>query len=46
MYLYNNVSSSRFHNHDYIQAHCNNYRNPFNFACRQSYSYNNPGILT
>ena len=29
-------------NHDYIQTHCNNRRNPFDFACRQWYSYNNP----
>ena len=33
-------------NRDYIQTHCNNRRNPFDFACRQWYSYNNPGILT
>ena len=35
-----------FHNREYIQTHCNNLRNPFHFACRQWYSYNNPGILT
>ena len=29
-------------NRDYIQTHCNNRRNPFHFACRQWYSYNNP----
>ena len=29
-------------NHNYIQTHCNDYRNPFHFACRQWYSYNNP----
>ena len=29
-------------NHDYIQTHCNNRRNPFHFACRQWYLYNNP----
>ena len=34
------------HNRDYIQTYCNNRRNPFHFACRQWYSYNNPGILT
>ena len=34
------------HNRDYIQTHCNDRRNPFHFACRQWYSYNNPGILT
>ena len=37
-------------NHDYIQTHCNDRRNPFHFACRQWYAYNNPqcelGILT
>ena len=33
-------------NRDYIQTHCNDYRNPFHFACRQWFSYNNPGILT
>ena len=29
-------------NRDYIQTHCNNRRNPFHFAGRQWYSYNNP----
>ena len=33
-------------NRDYIQTHCNDRRNLFHFACRQWYSYNNPGILT
>ena len=33
-------------NRDYIQTHCNDRRNTFLFACRQWYSYNNPGILT
>ena len=33
-------------NRDYIQTHCNDRRNNFHFACRQWYSYNNPGILT
>ena len=33
-------------NHNYIQTHCNDRRSPFLFACRQWYSYNNPGILT
>ena len=32
-------------NRDYIQTHCINHRNTFHFACRQWYSYNNPGIL-
>ena len=34
------------HNRDYIQTHCSDRRNSFHFACRQWYSYNNPGILT
>ena len=33
-------------NRDYIQTFCNDRRNTFHFACRQWYSYNNPGILT
>ena len=33
-------------NRNYIQTYCDNLRNPFHFACRQWYSYNNPGILT
>ena len=33
-------------NRDYIQNHCNDRRIPFHFACRQWYSFNNPGILT
>ena len=33
-------------NRDYIQSHCNDRRNTFHFACRQWFSYNNPGILT
>ena len=28
-------------NREYIQAHCNDRRNPFHFACRQWFSYNN-----
>ena len=31
---------------DYIQTFYNDRRNTFHFACRQWYSYNNPGILT
>ena len=34
------------HNREYIQTYCNDRRNTFHFACRQWYSYNNPGILT
>ena len=33
-------------NHNYIRTHCNDRRNPFHIACRQWYSYINPGILT
>ena len=33
-------------NRDYIQTYCNDRRNPFHFACRQWYSYNNQCILT
>ena len=33
-------------NPDYIETHCNNVHNPFHFACRQWYKYNNPSILT
>ena len=29
-------------NKEFIQTHCNDRRNPFYFACRQWYSYNNP----
>ena len=32
--------------YEYIQTHCNDFRNPLRFAYRQWYSYNNPGILT
>ena len=33
-------------NRGYIQTRCNDRKNTFHFACRQWYSYNNPGILT
>ena len=33
-------------NRDNIQTHCNDINNPFHFACRQWFLYNNPGILT
>ena len=32
-------------NRDYIQTFCNDRRNPFNFACRQWYLYNNPQCI-
>ena len=31
---------------EYIQTYCNDRRNPIHFACRQWFSYNNPGIIT
>ena len=33
------------HNRDYIQTFCNDRRNPFHFACRQRYSYDNPQMI-
>ena len=33
-------------NCNYNQTRCNDRRNTFHFACRQWYSYTNPGILT
>ena len=32
-------------NHDFIQTYCNDRRNPFHFALRQWFSYNNPQIM-
>ena len=32
-------------NRDYIQTFCNDKNNPFHFACRQWFSYNNPQIM-
>ena len=32
-------------NRNYIKTFCNDRRNTSHFACRQWYSYNNPGIL-
>ena len=29
-------------NKEFIQTFCNDRRNPFHYACRQWYSYNNP----
>ena len=31
-------------NRDFNQTFCNDRRNPFHFACRQWYSFNNPTI--
>ena len=39
MYLYNNVSSSLFHNPVFIQTHCNDRRNTFHLECCQWYKY-------
>ena len=33
------------HNRDYIQTHCNDINNPFQFACRQWYNLNNPCVF-
>ena len=44
--LHRHFSIKISHNLDYIQTRCNDRRNPFHFACRQWFSYNNPGILT
>ena len=33
------------HNRDYIQTYCNDRRNPFHFAGRQWYSYNNSTMM-
>ena len=43
--LYYNFFRNLARNHDYIQTHCNDINNPFQFACRQWYLYNQ-GILT
>ena len=32
-------------NHDYIQSHCNDINNPFQFACRQWHNLNNPSMF-
>ena len=42
------MTSSLFHskNRGYIQRHSNDRRNPFHFAYRQWYSYNNLGLFT
>ena len=44
--LHRQFSKKLLKNRDYIQTFCNDRRNTFHFACRQWYSYNNPGILT
>ena len=32
-------------NRDYTQTRCNDINNPFQFACRQWYNLNNPGVF-
>ena len=44
--LYYNFFRNLAHNYNYIQTHCNDIHNRFQFACRQWYKHNNPGILT
>ena len=44
--LHRQFFKNLFRNPDYIETHCNDMHNPFHFACRQWYSYNNPGIHT
>ena len=36
------VSTENIRNLDYIQSFCNDRRNPFHFACRHWYLYDNP----
>ena len=43
--LYYNFFRKIAHNYNYIQTHCNDIHN-IQFACRQWYKHNNPGILT
>ena len=45
MYLYCQFFIKISHNRAYVQTYCNDRRKFFHFACRQWYSYNNPGIL-
>ena len=40
--LYYNFFRNLARNYNYIQNHCNEFNNRFQFACRQWYSYNNP----
>ena len=43
--LYYNFFRKIAHNYDYIQNHCNDLNNRFQFACRRWYNYNNPGYI-
>ena len=40
--LHRHFSRKISQNTEYIHNFCNDRRNPFHFACRQWYSYNNP----
>ena len=44
--LYYKFFRNLAHNYNYIQTHCNDIHNRFQFACRQWYKHNIPGILT
>ena len=44
--LYYNFFRNIARNYNYIQTHCNDIHNRFQFACRHWYKHNNPGILT
>ena len=43
--LYYNFFRKNAHNYDYIQNHCNDLNNRFQFSCRRWYNYNNPGYI-
>ena len=43
--MYSNVSWKYSHDHDYIQTHCHDCRNPFHFAYRKCYSDNNSTMM-
>ena len=40
--MHRQFSLKNSQNRDYIQTHCNDRRNPFQFECHQWYFYNNP----
>ena len=41
--LYYNFFRKIAHNYNFIQNHCNDLNNRFQFSCRRWYKYNNPG---
>ena len=43
--LYYNFFRKIAHNYDYIQNHCNDLNNRFQFSCRRWYNNNNPGYI-